>query len=73
MMQHEAYQIAISGWNVPRFSLPLGAIDGKKNTEMWNDQISASVSVAAGTHRLALVAVDKFGTHSTTAINISAQ
>lgn len=47
-------------------------IDGKKNTEMWNDQISASVTVAAGTHRVALVAVDKFGAHATGAINVTA-
>jgi len=47
-------------------------IDGKKNTEMWNDQISATVTVAAGTHRVALVAVDKFGAHSTNAINVTA-
>lgn len=48
-------------------------IDGKKNTEMWNDQINASVTVSAGSHRVALVAVDKFGSHTTNAINVSAQ
>ena len=48
-------------------------IDGKKKTEMWNDQISAGVTVAAGTHRVALVAVDKFGGHSTNAINVTAR
>jgi len=48
-------------------------VDGKKRTEMWNDQIRASVTVAAGTHRVALVAVDKFGAHSTNAINVTAQ
>ncbi|MGH9571885.1 MAG: FG-GAP repeat domain-containing protein [Candidatus Angelobacter sp.] len=47
-------------------------VDGKKNTEMWNDQISASVTVAAGSHRVALVAVDKYGANSTSAINVSA-
>jgi hypothetical protein len=48
-------------------------VDGKKRTEMWNDQIKATVTVAAGKHRVALVAVDKFGAHSSSGINVTAQ
>lgn len=48
-------------------------IDGKKRTELWNDQIKASVTVAAGTHRVAVVAVDKYGPHVSKAVNVTAK
>lgn len=35
-------------------------VDGKKLTQAFNDQINARVSVAAGTHRVTIVAVDLY-------------
>jgi hypothetical protein len=35
-------------------------VDGTKRTEAFNDQINARVSVAGGTHRVTLVAVDRY-------------
>ncbi|HET9181323.1 MAG TPA: hypothetical protein VFP59_04250 [Candidatus Angelobacter sp.] len=48
-------------------------IHGKKRTQMWNDQIRASITVSAGRHRITLVAVDKYGAQSTEAINVTAR
>lgn len=47
-------------------------IDGKKRTEVQGDQLRNSVTVAAGKHRVAVVAVDITGT-TTSAVSITAQ
>jgi len=47
-------------------------IDGKKKTEAVGDQLRSSVTVAAGRHRIAAVAVDINGT-ATRAVTVTAQ
>jgi hypothetical protein len=46
-------------------------VDGKKRTESIGDQLRSSVTVSAGRHRVAIVAVDSSGT-STGAVSITA-
>ena len=48
-------------------------IDGKKSFELWNDQIQRSVTVSSGKHRVASVAVDRFGKTVTKAVYVNAQ
>lgn len=49
-------------------------IDGKKSTAVWNDQIKQSITVTAGTHRVAVVAVDRYLFKTVTAaISVKAQ
>jgi hypothetical protein len=47
-------------------------VDGTKRREAFNDQINARVSVAAGTHRLTIVAVDRYDAlvKKTTTVNV---
>ncbi|HEY0565304.1 MAG TPA: VCBS repeat-containing protein [Terriglobales bacterium] len=47
-------------------------LDGKKQFELWNDELQRSLTVSAGTHRVAVVAVDRYGATSTKAINVTA-
>jgi len=47
-------------------------VDGKKRYEAKNDQLRATVSVVPGSHRIAAVAVDLYGAHTTKAINVNA-
>lgn len=47
-------------------------IDGKKRTEALGDQLRSSVTVAAGRHRVAVVAVDISGT-TTSAVSVTAK
>jgi hypothetical protein len=48
-------------------------IDGKKSFELWNDQLKRSVTVSSGNHRVAIVAMDRFGKRVTKAVNVTAQ
>jgi hypothetical protein len=48
-------------------------VDGKKSAEVLNDQIQKALTLSAAKHRIAVVAVDRFGSHVTTAINVTAQ
>jgi hypothetical protein len=48
-------------------------IDGRKSFELWNDQLKRSVTVSAGKHRVAIVAVDRFGKRVTKAVYVIAQ
>jgi hypothetical protein len=46
-------------------------IDGHKATERWNDQLAKSFTLSAGTHRIAIVAVDAYKGTATNAIAIT--
>jgi hypothetical protein len=48
-------------------------IDGTKRATAWNDQLKATVTVSAGQHRVAIVAVDQFKGTVTKAISVNAQ
>jgi hypothetical protein len=48
-------------------------IDGKKSAQVLNDQIQKTITVSAAKHRIAVVAVDRFGSHVTHAIYVTAQ
>ena len=48
-------------------------IDGKKAGEIWNDQLRQSVTVSAGKHRVAIVAVDRYLSKTvTSAVSVTA-
>jgi hypothetical protein len=47
-------------------------LDGKKQFELWNDQLQRSLTVGAGKHRVSIVAVDRFGATATHAISVTA-
>ncbi len=47
-------------------------LDGKKSFESWNDQLKRSVTVSAGKHRVAIVAVDRYRKTTTKAIYVTA-
>lgn len=46
-------------------------IDGKKAHQRWNDQLAKRFTLTAGTHRIAVVAVDKYRGTATTAIQVT--
>jgi hypothetical protein len=46
-------------------------IDGKKQYAKLNDQLAKSFTLAAGTHRIAVVAVGRYKGTSTKAINVT--
>jgi hypothetical protein len=48
-------------------------VDGKKSTEVLNDQIKQTITVSAARHRIAVVAVDRYGKTVTTAVSVLAQ
>jgi hypothetical protein len=48
-------------------------VDGAKSAQVLNDQIQKTITVSAGQHRIAVVAVDRFGSHVTHAIYVTAQ
>ena len=48
-------------------------VDGKKSNEVLNDQIKQTITVTAARHRIAVVAVDRFGKSVSTAIYVTAQ
>jgi hypothetical protein len=42
-------------------------VDGVKKYQKWNDQVAKRISMAAGAHRVTLIAVDAYkGTAKTT-------
>ena len=47
-------------------------VDGKKSNEVLNDQIKQTITVSAARHRIAVVAVDRFGKTVTTAVSVLA-
>jgi VCBS repeat protein/Big-like domain-containing protein len=48
-------------------------VDGKKSFELWNDQLKRSVTVGAGTHRVSIVAWDRYRKTTTKTNNVTAQ
>ncbi len=58
---------------------PLGVVrmelwvDGKKSYELWNDQLSRTITVSAARHRISVVSVDRFGKYVSKAIYVQAQ
>lgn len=46
-------------------------IDGKKQTEAWTDQIAKKFTLTAGTHRIAVVAVDKYEGSAESVVNVT--
>jgi hypothetical protein len=48
-------------------------IDGKKQYVKWGDQLAKKFTLSAGTHRIAVVANDKYVGSATTAINVTVQ
>ena len=48
-------------------------VDGHKKAEALNDQLKASVTVAAGTHKVTVVAVSQFGVTASKSIFVHAQ
>jgi hypothetical protein len=48
-------------------------IDGKKQTQRFNDQLAKRFTLSPGSHRIAVVAVDRYRGTSTTAVNVNVQ
>jgi FG-GAP-like repeat len=48
-------------------------VDGKKSSEVLSDQIKKTITVSAAKHRIAVVAVDRFGKSISSAIYVIAQ
>ncbi len=46
-------------------------IEGVKKAVRWQDQMANKFSLSSGTHRIAVVAVDKFSGTATTAVNVT--
>ena len=46
-------------------------IDGKKQYVKWGDQLSKKFTLSAGSHRISVVANDKYVGHASTVINLS--
>ena len=47
-------------------------VDGKKSFELWNDQLKRTITVSAGKHRVAIVAMDRYRKTTTKTINVTA-
>ncbi|HXU17604.1 MAG TPA: VCBS repeat-containing protein [Terriglobales bacterium] len=46
-------------------------IDGKKQYVKWGDQLAKKFTLPSGSHRIAVVAYDKYIGHATTAVNVN--
>jgi FG-GAP-like repeat len=46
-------------------------IDGKKQYVKWGDQLAKKFTLPSGSHRVAVVAYDKYMGHATTAVNVT--
>jgi hypothetical protein len=46
-------------------------IDGKKQYVKWGDQLAKKFTLTSGSHRIAVVAYDKYIGHATTAVNVN--
>ena len=47
-------------------------IDGKRQSVKWGDQLAKKFTLSAGTHRIAVVANDKYIGHATAAVTVTA-
>ena len=47
-------------------------VDGKKAFDTWNDQLKKTITVGAGKHRVAIIAIDRYRKSTTKAINVTA-
>lgn len=48
-------------------------IDGRKVYEKWNDQIRKRFTLAPGSHRITVVAVDRYAGYGSATVNVTAQ